>query len=51
MGRVVYRSGHIGEMGGVRFQDEPVSCDGFEPRLCRSPNPFTILEKPKYVPG
>ena len=31
MGRVVYRSGHIGEMGGVRLQEEPVSWNGFEP--------------------
>jgi hypothetical protein len=25
IGRVVYRSGHIGQMGGVRLQEEPIS--------------------------
>ena len=47
MSRVVDRTGHIGEMGRVRLQEEPVPWNGFEPRLCRSPNPFTILENPK----
>jgi hypothetical protein len=31
MDRVVHRSGHIGELGGVRLQEEPVSWNGFEP--------------------
>ena len=31
IGRVVYRFGHIGQMGGVRLQEEPVSWIGFEP--------------------
>ena len=51
MGRVVYRSGHIGEMGGVRLQEEPVSWNGFEPPSLSVAKPLTILEKPKYVPG
>jgi hypothetical protein len=47
MSRVVDGAGHIGEMRRVRLQEEPVPWYGFEPPLCRSPNPFTILENPK----
>jgi hypothetical protein len=45
--RVVDGIGHIGDIRRVRHQEEPVSWDCFEPRLCRSPNPFTMLENPK----
>ena len=51
MGQVVYRSGHIGEMGESGSKRSLFPVTPLSPRLCRSPNPFTILEKPKYVPG
>ena len=47
MGRVLYRSGHIGEMGESDSKRSLFHGTALSPRLCRSPNPFTILENPK----
>ena len=47
MDRVVHRSGHIGEMGESDSKRSLFPGTALSPRLCRSPNPFTILENPK----
>ena len=50
MGRVVYIFGDIGEMGGVRLQEEPISWNGFEPPSLSVAKPFhQVLRFPKPI--
>jgi hypothetical protein len=51
IGRVVYRSGHIGQMGGVRLQEEPISWNGFEPPSLPVAKPLHHTCKPKVGSG
>jgi hypothetical protein len=51
MSRVVDRTGHIGEMGRVRLQKEPIPWNGFEPPPLSVAKPLHHTREPKVGSG